>query len=205
LSLEGQQQTKIDYQTYVSERAAMLDAAREQTKFTDQAVLTLSGGALGLSLTFLDKITPASGATHLGWLFWSWATLAGSIVIVFAGVHLSDRAINRYIDALDDNQRTGADANRRNPWAGLTSMLNHLASALLIAGIVCLCAFVYLNFPRAQTEKQGVPAVTPQTPVYVPPRTPDGGIVPRQAPVPAQPAPVSPHPATPTPNPGKKD
>lgn len=50
----------------------------------DKGLVTLSGGALGLSMTFMKDIVPHPLATHL--LYYGWACFALSIVCVFGSL-----------------------------------------------------------------------------------------------------------------------
>jgi hypothetical protein len=138
---------RLDEQTYKGQRDFSLQIARDQTQFIDQAILTLSGGALGISLTFLEKFVSSNGAVKPGILLTAWVVLTVSIVAVLISMHTSQWAIDRYVEDLDKNQRTG-EAIKFNYWTVvLTEILNYLASVLLIIGIGLLCWFAYVNHP----------------------------------------------------------
>ena len=175
--------------TYLHERNFALEVAREQTKFIDQTVLTLAGGALGVSLTFLEKFTAPTGAVAPAYLLTAWSALTLSIVGVLVGMHVSQFAIDKHIANLDTNYSSTTPTVFVNPFAGATEVLNFLASTSLIIGIVCLCVFAYSNSPGLGNGRNL--AMTVQTPTQTPGRIPDGGWVPTSPPVtrPSQPTP----------------
>lgn len=183
--------TELDpqYMIYRETRAVYEASLGDQTKFIDQAVLTLSGGALGLSLTFLRGL-PAP-------LFNGWALigggicLIGSILSVLIGLHSSQIAISNYINDLDkeiaQSPSNISKFNERsyvNFGARFTQWINWIASSLLIAGIVLLAIFAYSNessvYERvpmsnqtsAQIQTPTVPAqrgAVPVSPAVAPP------------------------------------
>jgi hypothetical protein len=132
---------------YLQERNFALAVARDQTKFIDQAVLTLAGGALGVSLTFLENFVAATGAKQPGVLLTAWGMLTLSIVGVLVSMHMSQWSIDKHIQNLDENQVSGAPTVFKNPFVGATEVLNFGASALLIGGLGFLCWFAYANQP----------------------------------------------------------
>ena len=137
----------MDHKIYLEERNFALAVARDQTKFIDQAVLTLAGGALGVSLTFLENFVASTGVKQPGVLWTAWGMLTLSIVAVLIGMHMSQWSIDKHIENLDANQLGGAPTVFKNPFVGATETLNYGASALLIIGLGCLCWFVYANQP----------------------------------------------------------
>jgi hypothetical protein len=147
-------QTAMDSETYLRERSFAAEVERDQTRFIDQSVLSLSGGALGISLAFVDKFIGASGAALPLFLAIAWGALVSSIVAVLVGMHVSQWAIDRHIRDLERYSiaPTGT-AFPSNPWAKCTSVANAIASLLFIVGIICLLVFVYANYTSTPTAR----------------------------------------------------
>lgn len=174
----------LDQPTYTAERAANLAAAREQRKFFDSSLISLSGGALGLSLTFIHALTSRPVVPYL--LYVGGACLVACIVAVLLSLHASDAAINDYVDQLDKHARAGFTPDSVGDWAGnyvnskaaITARLNLSASILLIVGIASVAGFAYMNIAfrpekeSAMTAEQQKTAVVeaPEKKGYVPPK-----------------------------------
>lgn len=58
----------FEYQVYLDERKALIDAEREGARLFDKAILTLTAGAFGLSLAFIKQIVTVIKCGTLLWL-----------------------------------------------------------------------------------------------------------------------------------------
>lgn len=145
------QQPRLSYDVYQRERSSWNIVQNEQQKFIDQAVLTLSGGGLGLSVTFLRNYQKAPILLSL--LFIGGALLVISMVGVLISLHFSQTAIRKLISALDtaaeQNFPLGAGMFRGTKYvnfsARVTAISNTLSSGCLILGIAFLALFGYCN------------------------------------------------------------
>jgi hypothetical protein len=142
---------RLDDETYKEARKEWQQVCSDQTKFLDQANLTLAGGALGLSLTFLKDFDASPSTSDL--LFWGGGGLVTSIVLTLASIYASQWAIGWYLRNLDAAAQDNFSAksteflNKRflNSAARWTFWLNVLASLTLIAGISLIALFAYSN------------------------------------------------------------
>ena len=128
-------------QYILSERSRRVDALYAHGKQFDSALLTLSGGALLLSITFLKDIAPHP--THLRWLVAAWACYGSSVVLILVSLlfaQLEDvRAIKSVFDSPEKKSNGGA-----------TIAANVCAVAALLAfvgGTVSLATFALRNVP----------------------------------------------------------
>jgi hypothetical protein len=142
----------MSYQAYLDERNAKLAIDQEQSKFIDGAILTLGGGALGLTLSFLHELSARPSSPLLA-IIGSFL-LVSSLLLALGSVYASQRSVARYISDLDDLCRGGflpsqsiPDSRLINPWAGVTAWLNRLAGGCLIVGILLVSIFVMMNLP----------------------------------------------------------
>jgi len=140
----------VDYANFLAERNAKIGLGEKQGSFIDQSLLTLSGGALGLLLTFLHE--HGTGLHRIGYAKAGVVLLILSLLSVFLSLYASQRSISRHIDALDDWCRAGLGVDdpqsrplQTNPWRGATKVLNLIAGLGFLSGIVCLAFFVTSN------------------------------------------------------------
>lgn len=91
----SQDNNKLKYNVYLEERKLLIDAEREGSRSFDKAVLTLAAGALGLSVTFVDKIAPVPQATILWLLVASWIFFGFSIIVTLSSFITSQWACVR--------------------------------------------------------------------------------------------------------------
>jgi hypothetical protein len=120
-------------------RQALVEAHQKSSEAYDKAVMTLAGGALGISLAFVHQVAP--NPTHKGWLAWSWGLLALSLLLIFASFLASQWAILRQI-----KERDGQEVWPRWDVPGwMTTTLNLTSGAAFIMGVACLVRFAWFN------------------------------------------------------------
>lgn len=100
--------------------------------------MTLAGGALAISVTFVHDIAP--NPRHTEWLSRSWGAFAISLGLIFVSFLSSQYAIARRIKEWDKK-----DVFHWDVWRWLTRFLNLLAGAAFIFGVACLLRFATLN------------------------------------------------------------
>jgi hypothetical protein len=96
---------KTRYDGYVRDRQAYLKESQEVSDRYDKAILTMSGGSLALSLTFIEKIAPSPLAWSLWFLFVAWLLLILSVLLGIYARAASQRAIPYEIAHLDQSYR----------------------------------------------------------------------------------------------------
>lgn len=134
----GQTQDPLkDYRTF------LMTAAQKESAAYDQAVMTLSGGALGISITFIHDIAPAPKAGTIWLLGIAWCLLALSIAAILISKLTSQWALRRAIRQVDEGtigrQRPGA---RFSAW---TASLNVAAGTAFLLGVIFLASFTVTN------------------------------------------------------------
>jgi hypothetical protein len=146
---------------YVDERKTLIELEWRGGDSFVKALTTLSAGALGLSLAFVEKLAPRPQADTLVFLGGAWASFALSLAFVLAG-HLTsqcsmrrqrqveDRAWitqARRFRAADDGSEAEDGVDEPNRWAVATNWLNALSLGVFIAGTVMLALFSWANLP----------------------------------------------------------
>lgn len=156
--LEDAPAHQMSEETYVRERTTLIEIEQKSADQHDKAILTLTAGALGLSITFLDKIAakPLPDTLFLVGLSWSFFILG--IVCIVASFLTSQTACRRQRELLDEEYSTGRVPDQINRPADTTRYLNSASYLLFVAGVVCLALFSWRNLSaeRSQPQSHGV-------------------------------------------------
>ena len=126
-------------------RNLLIDADRESARSFDKAMITLPAGALALTITFIDKISPNPTDTWLLYIVWSSFVL--SLLSILISFLTSQSAIKTDIEKLDDelNDITTDNKNCASCW---TNLLNRFSIGLFIVGVSFLVVFAIINLPK---------------------------------------------------------
>jgi hypothetical protein len=137
---------------------------RSQEDF-DKTVLSLSGGALGISFVFLKDVIGSSPILQPSFLFAAWIAWAFSTFSVLTSYYLSHMALRRAIVQVDSgtiyNQHPGGI------YARCTSVLNALGAILFLVGVCSITAFANFNLSAkgARNDRQETPVSATTPPV----------------------------------------
>ena len=181
---ESKENDRLKYNVYLEERKLLIDAEREGSRSFDKAILTLAAGALGLSITFVDKIAPLPQAATLWLLVTSWISFGFSIIITLSSFITSQWACVRQREILDTQwlNSTQGQKSIKNRWTRVTNALNVVSILSFVAGVIFLCLFAFVNLSKegAMSEKKKDYGFRPQKPPakplekgFVPPKPPD--------------------------------
>ncbi len=139
----------LSREEYLDERKLYITAEHESTKSFDQAMLTLSGGLLALSVTFFEKFI-GEGVPQRTWLLGAaWVELLISLLATLVSFVSSRAAWRQHRDLLDLYQgRKLTPSNNRNRASEVTQWMNWMAILFFTAGVAFLIAFILSNLPR---------------------------------------------------------
>ena len=141
---ESSTQPKPPLQDHLADyRKFLVTAEQKSQEDFDKAVLTLSGGALGISFTFLKDVVGTNPIAEPAFLISSWLLWAGSIFCVLFSYFLSHLSLRRAISQVDDKtiyrQKPGGN------WATWTAWLNISGAILFVLGVFALTYFASSN------------------------------------------------------------
>lgn len=117
-------------------REWLVQAHHTASQDFDKAIMALAGGALGLSLTFVDDYAP--NPTDKWLLAVSWGLLALSLLVILVSYLTSQSALLAAIGRIDRDEEA-----RGGGW--LTPVLNWVAASALVVGVVFLVLFALYN------------------------------------------------------------
>jgi hypothetical protein len=157
---------KERHSTHLAKRNALDDLAFKTSERYDQWVLTLSGGALAISLTFLEKIAPAPAANTLFLLVLAWTALIVAVLAGFCAIYVSRNAIYRQLEIGDEqygqfrgtttkeNPEGKVPVEPENPHIRILKWLNYVSLLSLILGAIFICCFAFGNITVGKEQKK---------------------------------------------------
>jgi len=135
---------------YANTRRDLLDRQLSNSGKFDNAILTLSTGALSISLAFIKDIVPLKEAQGLWLLKTSWWLFGFSIISTLASFVASQLGISRQLKYAEEYYLNKKDEylKKRNCPAILTNFLNYSSGILFVAAIIVTIFFVSSNLGR---------------------------------------------------------
>src|ERR1051325_2843837 len=212
---------KQRYETYIQDRDALRNDSLEVSGRYDKAVLALAGGALALSVTFLEKIAPHPVPWTFILLALAWLCLIASVLLELYALSTSQTVTNEQIAIADEEYREYLLSLPDHPaipeplrvpkspdvverWRNKTRRFNDWSRWLLSIGIFLLCAFCFFNLPYVRdmaakpiNESRGS-YVAPANALPPPPPPAPPASTPATSPTPSAPASPTPTPSQPS-------
>lgn len=123
-------------------RKHLVEARQKAFEDFDKTVLALSGGALGVSITFVKDLLGPGALSCKGCLLMSWITWGTSVLTVLISYYASQLTLNRAIKQIDAGTRSLRPGGF---FRVFTLTLNAIGGLLFVAGLVLLIIFVSQN------------------------------------------------------------
>jgi len=127
----------------------------------DKTVLSLSGGALGISFVFLKDVIGPNPISEPGLLFAAWVAWGSSTFCVLASYYASHLALREAINQID--KKTIRNGRPGGAYNLITACLNAAGAVLFLIGVLAITLFANANL-----KSKGVPDVKPQTTAAAP-------------------------------------
>ena len=124
-------------------RKWLVETEHQASRDFDKAIMTLSAGALGISIAFVRDLAPQPVLHSVKWLGYAWASLSLSLLAILISLLISQFALRRAIGQVDKG--TIRTEHPGGLLATLTVILNILAALALIAGVGSLAFFALAN------------------------------------------------------------
>ena len=129
-----------DLATY---RKHLVDARQQAQADYDKTVLTLAGGALGISFAFVERFVKDQPPFRIGFLVAAWMTWTVSLASVLVSFYLSRLSLDKAI-----RQADGGTIRRTRPGGVATILVegcNFMSGASFVVGLVLMALFVWYN------------------------------------------------------------
>ena len=130
---------------YLEERKILVEAERQAAESFDKSLITLSSGALALTVPFIRFLAP--NPTALCLLFVAWGGFILALLTILFSILVSQGALRKQRDILDELYRHNADAAQKNRLADVTNALNTASIVLFVGGVLMFALFAGRNLP----------------------------------------------------------
>lgn len=178
---DDDKENERDREEYIEIRKGLDEVAQNASNSFDKAVLTLSGGALFLSLTYIKEIARRPHPDSLWFIMLGWLAFVISISAILISFSCAKRCVDcriydhdkRYRPDLDFRKPKGpwgwvaGRLDNDDPWGHLVDLMNFTAIVAFIIGVALVLSFCLFNLNRAVTdarnEAQLVPAASAPT------------------------------------------
>jgi hypothetical protein len=124
-------------------RTHLIKAEQKAQEDFDKTVLSLSGGALGISFAFVKDVIGTDPIQNAGLLFSAWICWGLSVTSVLLSYYTSNLALRKAIKQVDDGKIRGERPGKC--FDMITAVLNLLGAILFFAGVILMTIFVALN------------------------------------------------------------
>jgi len=129
-------------------RKVLVAADQKGQEEFDKAVLSLSGGALGVSLVFLKDVIGSDPIQYPYLMMLAWACWAFSTLAVLSSYHMSNLTVREGIAQIDrDEAYSGPIGGRYAAW---TQRLNMVGAGLFFAGVLLITVFASINLSNKE-------------------------------------------------------
>src|SRR5690349_7897798 len=118
-------------------RALLQNLEADEQRSFDTTVITLSGGALGLSFAFIKDFVPLGAACHVWLLLGAWLSWAVGISVILTSHLIAARALRERINELDGKASEGT-SDRWDRWTG---RFNWTGGVSFVFGVILLVIF----------------------------------------------------------------
>lgn len=117
----------------------------------DKYILSLSSGALALSITFLKDVLNHQWTVAV-WLIGAWIFWATSISCIVISFITSAKAMRTAVSQTDDMilYKAANEGNLGGMWNKITNALNMIGGATFLAGVVSMVVFSACNITRSK-------------------------------------------------------
>jgi len=171
-------------------RNQLIAAEQKSQDDYDKTIVSLSGGALGITLLFIENVVRDATPVSAWALITAWSLWALSLTAVVVSYFFSRLALRKTIEQCDKNDYS----NGVGGWATTaTHVANGLSGAFFVVGVVFIIIFCSNNLGDKimvdSGNNSGTKGITPPPPpVIIPSGQPGTGVVPPPPPPSAPPA-----------------
>lgn len=134
---KSEQQYRDEY------RSQLLEYAKQSQTSYDTTLISLSGGALGISFAFVNQFIGDDPMVGFQLLVIAWTCWIISLVTVLFSFDTSNRALRKVVESMDRGQPLSENPGGRLD--RLTSWLNAISGILFAIGVMAIMWFAISN------------------------------------------------------------
>lgn len=122
------------------------DADQQAQTDYEKTVLSLSGGALGISFAFVKDIVGSKPLVSKSLLLTAWIVWGLSITLALASFYFRQRALRKAMEHIRMYGKGPDDQPAGGRFSQVTAMLHILGGLLFLVGVVLIVFFASYNF-----------------------------------------------------------
>lgn len=130
----------------IEERKLLFSAMIEGSKLYDKAIITISAGAYGLSLSIINNFQPIKPDTLI-YIKLAWYLFGICIVLTLTSFFTSYQACSRNLKIIENKNK---DSNDKNIWSIINNIINVTTLFIFIIGFICLTHFGIINISKRE-------------------------------------------------------
>ena len=142
-------------------RTSLIEVETQLKESYDKLVVLLSGGALGLSMTFLKDIINLNQIVYPFVLLTAWGAFILSLMAILGALSFGIEAHRKAVLQIDDDTIYDQKAGGRFSW--LTKILHRSAAVFLFFGLISMSVFVYINVGDNHAKRETTSETTTGT------------------------------------------
>lgn len=150
---EMETQEKRRWELYTEHLKQDWQDIQSSTDSFDQSLLTLSTGALALSIAFIKDIVPLNSAVWMDLLYASWCLFIICVLATLISFQLSIAALQEHLRFLPKFyfEQATEEKNRYRAWL---TVMTYISGGAFILGLFCIMLFGIKNTARAHVSEQ---------------------------------------------------
>jgi len=137
--------SKKEIEEWKEYRLSVLEQKSKSDDDFEKYITFIASGALGLTLTFIDKISPLKESIAIWVIVFGWVLLALTLFINLLSHFLSSRYNEKTVQDIDDEIEYDELINRIDERNKIISRLNLASIILLGTGIISILIFTTIN------------------------------------------------------------
>lgn len=141
----SKKKSKEEIEGWIEYRKSLLEQKSKSDDDFEKYITFITSGALGLTLTFMENISPLESAIHKWMIVVGWVLLAITLLLNLFSHFLSSRYTSKSIDEIDDEinyDELRENLDKRNK---IIECLNISSILALFIGIIFILLFVIIN------------------------------------------------------------
>ena len=142
-------------------RHGLIDTQRKLNESYDKLLITLSGGALALSITFLKDVIGTKAIIYPQLILISWGLFVLSLAAILGEILFGIKAHKKAIHQVDEGSIYEQKVGGRS--SSLSTILHWVAALSLIIGLLFISTFAFYNVGENNVRKETNTKTTTQS------------------------------------------
>lgn len=126
-------------------RLSILEQKKRSDDDFEKYITFISSGALGLTITFINKISPLQDSVAIWLIASGWILLTFTLLINLLSHFLSSRYNEKTVQNIDDEIEYDLLVEGINKRNKIISSLNLISIILLMVGIISILTYIIIN------------------------------------------------------------